>query len=352
MIKLEDIFKKNAAIGNISFIYNLNSNQFVYIDYALTELLQSDIELSADAILSMLYADDIPDLKKSLADLLNGSFRGCAQFRIKINNAERWLRLTPFLIINADEKIIAGNIFDITAEVHNQYAIHKYANKKNSMLSILSHDLRGPLEIARMITSSLGQNTADSYIINQSKNLSKIIKQSLDLVNDLIQREETESINVELVKRRINISAKLKEYIDEFSQSEEATQKEVTFSSSPQDIYLHLDEAKFMQVLNNLMSNALKFTPHGETISLSVKDMDDRVLFIFSDTGIGIPEKFHAALFEKFTPARRKGLNGEPTVGLGLSIVKTVLEWHEGTIQVESEEGQGTTFYFEIPKSN
>jgi two-component system sensor histidine kinase VicK len=75
------------------------------------------------------------------------------------------------------------------------------------------------------------------------------------------------------------------------------------------------------------------------------------VLFTFSDTGIGIPEKFQADLFEKFTPARRKGLNGEPNIGMGLSIVKTILKWHQGSIRVDSKENEGTTFYFEVPKS-
>ena len=69
------------------------------------------------------------------------------------------------------------------------------------------------------------------------------------------------------------------------------------------------------------------------------------------DTGVGIPEKFHEKLFEKFSTARRTGLKGEPSVGLGMSIIKTIIEWHEGKIWFESQQNKGTTFYIEIPCS-
>ncbi len=112
-----------------------------------------------------------------------------------------------------------------------------------------------------------------------------------------------------------------------------------------------MDESKFVQIVNNLVSNALKFTRDQGVISLNVMDQGATVLFAFKDDGIGIPEKHHATLFEKFTDARRPGLNGEPTVGLGLSIVKTIVDWHQGRIWVNSKENDGTCFYVEIPKN-
>ena len=112
---------------------------------------------------------------------------------------------------------------------------------------------------------------------------------------------------------------------------------------------MNLDESKFMQIINNLMTNALKFTKDDGIISLSVKEQHYSVLFTFSDNGIGIPKQFHTSIFEKFTEARRKGLKGEPTGGLGLSIVKLIVEWHKGKIWFESEEGRGVTFHFTVP---
>ncbi len=177
------------------------------------------------------------------------------------------------------------------------------------------------------------------------------MKQSTDLIADLTQREFLEMAEVDLVKKRVDIAVKLKEVMEEYRKSEWTTERIFKFSSSSENIFLELDESKFMQVVNNLMTNALKFTKKQGVISLTVTDQTDSVLFTFSDNGIGIPEKYHNALFEKFTEARRKGLNGEPTVGLGLSIIKTIIEWHQGHIWFESKEDAGTTFYVEIPRN-
>ncbi|MCC9136654.1 sensor histidine kinase [Pontibacter silvestris] len=105
-----------------------------------------------------------------------------------------------------------------------------------------------------------------------------------------------------------------------------------------------------MQAINNLLSNAIKFTPDGGEITLALEEKEETVLFKISDTGIGIPEKYHATLFDKFTRARRLGIKDEPSVGLGMSIIKTIVEWHQGQIWFESQEDKGTTSYIEVPK--
>jgi two-component system sensor histidine kinase VicK len=125
------------------------------------------------------------------------------------------------------------------------------------------------------------------------------------------------------------------------------------FSSDP-SIYVEIDEVKFIQVITNLISNAIKFTQDDGRITVRVEDKEDSgtLLITVEDNGIGIPKKYHASLFDKFTKARRPGLRHEPSVGLGMSIIKTIVEWHKGRIWFESEENKGTTFYIEIPKNS
>ncbi|MFD2144908.1 PAS domain-containing sensor histidine kinase [Mucilaginibacter antarcticus] len=335
--------------GNASVIFDLTLNRFTYLagDIKLFGIKQ---DATVDSILSAIHKDDIPYLEQQFIALLNNSFNGSLEFRILLNDLYRTLRVTPFVLQSADTKTIIANIIDVTDEVNNRYVIEKFANKKNAILTMLSHDLRGPLSIGKMVAQSLSTATDDVKVKGQSQNLVKILKQALDLVNDLISREETDTITVELVKKRIDIATKLKEYIEEIRLSEDALHRTILYSSSDETIYAHIDEAKFMQIINNLVSNALKFTRDGDIISLTVEEKEDSVQFIFSDTGVGIPEQFHTELFEKFTPARRKGLNGEPSIGIGLSIVKTIVDWHGGIIKVNSEENKGTTFYLELPK--
>ncbi len=152
--------------------------------------------------------------------------------------------------------------------------------------------------------------------------------------------------------KRLNIVKKISEYLEECRKSEASADRVFNLTSSAKSIYIDLDEAKFMQIMNNLVTNALKFTHPGGVIEVDILEKANGVLFSFGDNGIGIPEEFHSELFDKFTRARRKGLNGEPTLGLGLSIVKTIVEWHNGRVWVESQENTGTKFFFELPKVN
>jgi two-component system sensor histidine kinase VicK len=104
-------------------------------------------------------------------------------------------------------------------------------------------------------------------------------------------------------------------------------------------------------VINNLISNSLKFTPDGGTISINLEERGEVVRISVSDTGIGIPEEYRESLFDKFSKARRPGLRGEASVGLGMSIIKTIVEWHQGKIWFDTEVNRGTTFCIEIPAS-
>jgi two-component system sensor histidine kinase VicK len=336
---------------HLSFVFNLDSNKFIYVNKAFKSLLNTEIEiLSTDFILTHVPPEDHEYIIKNLEEFLEGSIKKNIEFRIQVENDEKWIRLTPFLMKAETGMMILGNAQDITDEMHNLHSLKKFANKKNSILNILSHDLRGPLGIANTVTQLLNKEVDDPHLTNLISTITKVIKQSIDLIADLTEREFLETTDVELVKERINIAIKLKEYFEEY-QNDGINRRKFKFSSSHETIFLELDEAKFVQIMNNLVSNSLKFTKDDGLISLNIKDQRNSVLFTFSDDGIGIPEQYHSTLFDKFTDARRKGLNGEPSVGLGLSIVKLIVEWHNGNIWVESKEGAGTTFCIEIPKN-
>ena len=113
---------------------------------------------------------------------------------------------------------------------------------------------------------------------------------------------------------------------------------------------MYLDVMKFMQAFNNLISNAIKFTHDQGTIKVTIEDQVSKVLFTVADNGIGIPENLQPALFDKFTSSRREGIKGEKSIGLGMSIIQKIVELHQGRVWFESQEGQGATFYMEVPK--
>jgi two-component system sensor histidine kinase VicK len=175
-------------------------------------------------------------------------------------------------------------------------------------------------------------------------------KNGVDLIRDFVAGEFLESSNADVVKKRFNLVEKIGTVIDNYKGGAKLITKTFHFEASSQEIYAYIDDMKLMQVINNLISNAIKFTPDGGIITTRIEERGHTVLISVADNGIGIPKHLQAGLFEKFTKARRPGLKGEKSTGLGMSIIKTIVEWHQGKIWFDSEENKGSVFYIQIPK--
>jgi len=109
-----------------------------------------------------------------------------------------------------------------------------------------------------------------------------------------------------------------------------------------------LNADAFGRVVDNLVSNALKFTPAGGRVTVALQEREGRALLSVRDTGIGIPAALHAGLFEKFSVSARPGVGGEAATGLGLFITRQIVQLHRGKVWVESQEGAGTCFFVEL----
>jgi two-component system sensor histidine kinase VicK len=121
-------------------------------------------------------------------------------------------------------------------------------------------------------------------------------------------------------------------------------------NSSRAAIYVRADEFKLLQIVNNFISNALKFTPGANEIAFNVHEAASEIIVSVSDEGIGIPEQLKPFVFDQRSIAGRVGLRGEESTGLGLFISKKLVEVMQGRIWFESIEGEGSTFYFALPK--
>jgi two-component system sensor histidine kinase VicK len=129
-----------------------------------------------------------------------------------------------------------------------------------------------------------------------------------------------------------------------------APKRTILFETTSNVVLVNTDEVKLLQIVNNFASNAVKFTHENSEIRISVREGKDAVVIAVSDNGIGIPAALQPFVFEKHGPARRTGLNGERSIGLGLSICRNLVNLIGGKIWFESKEGTGTTFFVELPK--
>lgn len=225
---------------------------------------------------------------------------------------------------------------------------------KSAFVANMSHEIRTPLNailgFTNMITSNkkLSADTYQrySYIINKSA------EGLLQIINDILDISKLETGQVIINKSKFDLNQMLERLKDQYQKN--LTDKDndsLTFRClySPTDIVLNTDENRLSQVFSNLLSNAFKFTEHGE-IAYGVSSINnDKIEFIVSDTGIGISPQDQQRIFERFRQANSSTTRIHGGNGLGLAIVKSLVELMGGRIALESEIGEGTTFRFFLP---
>ena len=338
--------------------FDVDSNKFLYLNTAVEEVCGTSIEdLSNNpaSLIDTVHSEDREFLIQTYKEIVKGKKKTEVEFRlIPSGENQRWITFHPFLIEKEpNRRVIVGFAEDITKRKDKEDNLQKFAAKKDSIMEILANDLAGPLNNIKGIASLLADELKGADHPNLDKLVGMIEKtseRSIRLIREFVKMEFIQSENASFIKRRVDIVEKMEEVLEQYKGSASDISKTFHFKPSDEPIYIKIDVYKFTQVINNLISNAIKFTKDNGEITLRLEEKKDSVLISVADNGIGIPEKFHDKLFDKFTKARREGLKGEPSVGLGMSIIKTIVEWHRGKIWFKSKEGEGSTFYVELPK--
>lgn len=224
---------------------------------------------------------------------------------------------------------------------------------KNRFLGTAMHDLRNPLSSISGL-SELFLRGDESYTADEKKNLVKLInktsKDLLRMVHDLLDISVFESGELSLKPSSGNLSDVLLAQVQ--VNQVYSSQKNINIVSSlkkvPDSIF---DPNRIGQVMDNLINNAIKFSQPGTSVEIGLSSSEQNLEFYVKDEGPGIPEKDQSQLFTEFPKIGVYPTGGEKSTGLGLSIVKKIVEAHFGSIQVESEEGRGTVFYVQLPRN-
>lgn len=357
------LFKDIAEDNDlIFFLYDCKGKNLVYLSEGHKKIWGKVYNMGQDdlsEILSSVHPDDKQYLKEVFAKAINGNFSSNAHhFRIyNSQNKLKHIKLRLYSKLNdhQDYCILGGFLEDVTENRHYEKTLKEYTSKKNGVLEKLVHDLSGPLGmIQNMITLLQEKHTEHNvpHLEEYTNYIQKICKTSIELINDLVTNEYLDFIKVKLKLERIELVQCLKSFFEIYQKSPDVQERKFIFKASKPEIYASIDEVKFIQVLNNLISNAIKFTYYNGTITLNIDEHEKSVIVSVRDNGIGIPDELKPHLFKKYTKASRTGLRGEPSNGLGLYIIKEIIVLHNGKIWYDSEPGKGTTFYIELPKNN
>ncbi len=224
---------------------------------------------------------------------------------------------------------------------------------RDEMLAVVSHDLRNPVHTIQMASSLLlelleAQPTVDPALLAQQ--IGAIRRSALRadrLIRDLMDVTRAERGRLDIERKPVIV----RDLLRDASQiiASQATQHGVAVNVQPVDESVRVtgDRDRLLQALDNLLSNAVKFTPSGGLVTLSASADEQDVCFVVQDTGAGMTTEQQANVFTQFWQARRGDRRG---VGLGLTIVKGIVDAHEGTITVESEADHGSVFRIRMPR--
>jgi PAS domain S-box-containing protein len=248
-----------------------------------------------------------------------------------------------------------GTNSDIDELKKNQIELSRALQVRDEFFSIASHELKTPLTSLKLhlqVAERNGKKKPDQTSIHQLvESITHGLKQVdnlTGLVDDLLDTTRIQTGNFSLSKSKINLSQLLKEIATRFSNQLAASKTELSLNLD-ENAFGYWDRQRLSQVFSNFFSNAIKYAPSAP-LSVSTKLHKDCVSICFEDKGPGIPEESQTKIFERFERANRnKNVVG---LGLGLFIVKKIIEAHNGTITLESKEGFGTKFLIVIPLGN
>jgi signal transduction histidine kinase/CheY-like chemotaxis protein len=335
---------------NEGILFISPSGDLLQFNKAICQLIDCDHWTSQSAVSKDEWEKDLlskasneADLRCFMNEFINEDFHGVKSliYRTEQNGSAKIINVYGMNVYTDNDRI--GTIFvhrDITKE-------HEVDQLKTELVSTVSHELRTPLSSILgfselLLKKELKPERQKKYmetIHNEAKRLTNLINDFLDL-----QRMEAgnQKYNFETCSLDVVIMDVLNNFRHESSH-------EFIFEDSAAHVKIRADRERIQQVLTNLVSNAVKFSPDGGQVKITLENEDNNLVMQVTDQGIGIPEKELPNLFQKFHRIDGKNRRKIGGTGLGLSIVKEIIAKHQGELKADSVEGNGSVFTVSLP---
>ncbi|MGK7345758.1 MAG: sensor histidine kinase [Candidatus Nitrospinota bacterium M3_3B_026] len=227
-------------------------------------------------------------------------------------------------------------------------ALQELNRRMDEFVAVVSHDIRSPLNVIRGFVKMIRSVPEGERFERETGVMLRSCNRLMQLVNDILDVSKLEAGRVSLAYDPLVIDDLIMESVKTMELSAKEKGQEISLNIGGKT-QMEGDGAKLLQVMNNLLGNAIKFTPKGGRIGVTKREEDGRVVIMVTDTGPGIPEEEQDFVFDKFEQAKRSQQGIEPGSGLGLTICKSLVEMHGGSIGVSSRPGRGSTFHVSLP---
>jgi PAS domain S-box-containing protein len=261
------------------------------------------------------------------------------------------ISLTVSPIVDEHGAIIGASKIarDITQRKRAEEALRAADRAKDEFLAMLGHELRNPLGALASAVRILDlKKRSPKHVAQARAVIDRQIERLSHLVDDLVDASRLTSAKMRLSRRPLDLNHAVKETIEVVRTRGLLDRHQLTFNGSP--IWIDADEARIEQIVTNLIGNELKFTPPGGAITVSLRSEGQHALLAVKDTGVGIPADVLPTIFDLFVQSERSLDRSQGGLGIGLTLVRRLVELHGGTVHAASAgSGMGSTFTVHLP---
>lgn len=374
-IELEKINKKlneskknyQALLDFLPYaIFAHYDNKLVFVNNAALKLLEYDkySEILGRDVEEFIHNDYHDAVKKRIDMVYNKSIPTELIEMKMITKGGRYIdvetKSVPYLF--KDKKaclVVAGDIRERKKVEEKEKALKEakeYDRIKNEFMANISHELRTPLNVIFGAVQLIEYYSANNIIYENKQNISRYAKdmrhncyRMLRIVNNLIDLTRIDSGVMKLNMQNHNIVSVVEDITLSAAQYIQDKDISIQFDTEVEERYLACDVYAIERIILNLLSNAVKFTNKGGFIWVNIYDKDDYVLIAVKDTGIGIPEDKLEVVFERFRQVDKSFARNTEGSGIGLSLVKSLVELHGGSISLKSKIQEGSEFIIKLP---
>jgi PAS domain S-box-containing protein len=341
----------NSPLG----IFILQDEKLQYTNPQFQKLTgYSQQELEGRKLLNLVSLEDSDVVRSSTAVIIQEESSYLCEYRILSKSGQiKWVMQTVSLIHYEGRAAILGNLLDITERKYLERKMVEYeeiSKMKTDLLATVSHELRTPLATIKGYSTLI----LDYYArldADETKDYLRSIDMSTDrlakLVDNLLDTSRMDSGLLKLEKSPTNIAQLIKGIITEASVR--AERYHITVKPLKRLPKVNIDAKRIRQVLDNLIDNAIKYSPPEKEIMISAEKSDNELFISITDQGPGIPAGELSKIFERMYRIEQRLYSGANGIGLGLYICQRLVQAHGGRIWAESTPGQGSTFKFTLP---
>ncbi len=336
---------ESGNIGTCDWNYATGEMQWNDVLFRLTGIPYEERLMDVEEFYANVHSDDVERTRQNIKAGIEGFGTYTGEYRVLLPGGDiHWIYEVGRVVERQQDKPyrVICVLFDITGR-------KKLEQQKEDFISIASHELKTPVTSIKAYTELLQEMCEEADYENGGlvvKKLASQVDRLMELVHSLLDATKMIGGPLPLNIEQFDLKELIAETAEDLGRFSKAHRINLLGGS---ELIIWADRERISQVLNNIISNAIKYSPNGGEISINWKKNEKEITVTVRDSGIGISEEAQARVFERFYREKTEKKQNSSGMGLGLYISADIIYRHGGDIGVESKTGQGSTFYFTLP---